>query len=161
MLRDRKRETVTTQTGDDFLFGDRLAAEFPLGLFVTKWARRFERQPDDWRAAPGTWSGFAWEGIEDNRIPWAALKSAWRRAAPGVCLNCDTPTLLVNFGYPWVSMFNRTPKFVHVCSNCSRSFKDESIKDVAEWMAVNLDAEIWPGYEMVWDRRVKTSRPTT
>jgi hypothetical protein len=36
--------------------------------------------------------GFAWKDIEPNRIPWAALKSAWRRTSL-VCLNCDRPTL--------------------------------------------------------------------
>jgi len=107
VLRDRKNEIVTTQTGDDFLFGDRLAADFPLELYLSKWSNRFVQQPDDWTAAPGTWSGFAWEGVEDNRIPWAALKSAWRRAAPMICENCDKTILLVNFGFRPSGLFNR------------------------------------------------------
>lgn len=154
VLRDRKTEAATTQPGDDFLFGDRLAADFPLDLYLCKWASRFERQPDDFHPAPGTWSGFAWEGVEGNRIPWAALKSAWRRAAPMMCLNCDQPTLLLNFGYPWTGLFNRSPKFVHVCGACRRSFRDDSVKDVAEWLESNLEAEARPDSEMVWDRRV-------
>ena len=64
------------------------------------------------------------------------------------------PTILVNFGLPWTGMFNRSPKFIHVCGTCRRSFKDESVKDVAGWMERNLDAELQPGFEMVWDRRV-------
>lgn len=154
VLRERKREIVTTQTGDDFLFGDRLAADFPLDRFVGKRASRFSNEVDDWQAAPGTWSGFAWEGVESGRIPWAALKSAWRRATPTMCLNCDTPTILTNFGLPWTGMFNRSPRFLHVCGTCCRSFKDESVKDVAGWMAANLEVEAMPGYDMVWDRRV-------
>ena len=110
-LRDRKKEIVTTQTGDSFLYGNQIAEDFPLGLFVRKFANRFTNEPDDWQAAPGTWSGFAWTDLEDNRIPWAAMKSAWRRAVPGVCLNCDRPTLLVNFGLPWTGMLSRTPRF--------------------------------------------------
>jgi hypothetical protein len=153
-LRERKKEVITTQTGDDFLFGDRLAPNFPLDRFSDKWARRFERQPDDWQAAPGTWSGFAWEGVEDNRIPWAAMKSAWRRATPLTCLNCDQPTLLVNFGNPWTGLFDRLPRFTHACGTCRRSFADASVKDVAGWLAMNLDPEVRPGYGMVWDRRV-------
>lgn len=153
-LRDRKKEVVTTQTGDDLLYGDRLDADFPLQLFLSKWAGRFSKEADDWQAAQGTWSGFAWEGIEDNRIPWAALKSAWRRASPSLCMNCDTPMILTNFGYPWISMFNRSPRFIHVCGTCRRSFQNDSVKDVAEWMAVNLNEEVWPDFEMVWDRRV-------
>jgi len=66
VLGDRKKEAVTTQTGDDFLFGDRLAAHFPLDLYLSKWASRFALQPDDWTAAPGTRSGYAWGGVEDN-----------------------------------------------------------------------------------------------
>ena len=159
VLNDRKKEVVTTQTGDDFLFGDSLAPDFPLDLFLGKWASRFDRQADDRQAddrqaAPGTWSGYAWEGVEDGRIPWAAMKSAWRRAAPLICLNCDTPTLLVNFGQPWSSMFSRTPRFVHVCGTCRRSFANDSVTDVAGWLATNLDAEVRPGFDMVWDHRI-------
>ena len=155
MLRDRKKDVVTTQTGDDFLFGDRLATDFPLDLYLSKWATRFSLQPDDWTAAPGTRSGYAWEGVEDNRIPWAALKSAWRQTAPMICLNCDTPTILTNFGYPWTGLFNRLAKFVHVCGACRRSFKDELVNDVANWMVANLDDETRPDYELVWNKWVK------
>jgi hypothetical protein len=154
-LRDRKKEITTTKPGDDFLFGDRLAPDFPVDLFQNKFASRFAKEPDDWQAAPETWSGFAWDGIEDNRIPWTAMKSAWRRAAPGVCLNCDGETILVNFGMRQVGMFNRSPNFVHVCGACCRSFRDESVKDVAVWMAANLDWNVQPKFEMVWGRREK------
>ena len=68
--------------------------------------------------------------------------------------NCDTPIILVNFGNPWVGMFSRSPRFIHVCGTCRRSFRDESVKDMTEWMAVNMDEEVWPDFAMVWDRRV-------
>ena len=154
VLRERKKEVATTLTGDDFLFGDRLAADFPLASFQRKWASRFEQEADDWQAAPRTSSGFAWDGVEDNRIPWAALKTAWRRASASVCQNCDTPTILTNFGNPWIGMFNRSPRFVHVCRQCRRSFRDESVKDVGGWIVSNLDEGVRPDSEMVWDRRV-------
>ena len=154
VIRERKKEVVTTQHGDDFLFGE-VADCRPMKLYLEKWHRRFEQQSDDWTAAPGTWSGYAWEGIESNRIPWAALKSAWRRTAPMVCLNCDQPTILVNLGFPWCGMFNRRPNFVHACGACRRSFRDESVKDVGRWMVANLDAEVLPDFDMLWDRRVK------
>jgi len=155
VLRDRKREVATTQTGDSFLYGVLLAPDFPLDLFQSKWASRFRKEADDWQAAPGTSSGFAWDGIEDGKIPWAALKSAWRRVAPTICQNCDTPTLLVNFGLRPVGMFNRSPSFLRVCSKCRRSFKDESINDVEAWIEKNLDVEVRPDAEMIWGRRVK------
>lgn len=153
-LRDRKKEITTSKTGDSFLYGSHIAEDFPLGLFVRKFANRFTNEPDDLQAAPGTNSGFAWDGIEDGQIPWAAMKSAWRRAAPGVCLNCDGKTVLVNFGLPWTGMLSRTPRFEHVCGKCLRVFKDESV-DVKAWMAAKLDGDVMPGYELVWDRRVK------
>jgi len=157
VLRERKREVITTKTGDDFLFGSRLATDFPLNLYLGKWQRRFEQEPDDWTATPETLSGYAyaWDGIENNRIPWAALKSAWRRSSPMVCLNCDQPTILIWFGKHWHGMFKRSPRFNNVCRKCRRSLWDESERDVDEWMEQNLDAEVRPTYEMVWDRRVK------
>jgi hypothetical protein len=158
VVRDRKREQSVTQASDDYLFGEALTPDFPLGLFIARWRRRFERESDDWSAAPVTRSGYAWEGIEDNRIPWAALKSAWRRTEPIPCPNCDGPTVLINFGWPFVGMFNRSSRFVHVCARCRRSFLDLSVKDVRAWLMANLDAEVRPGFEMIWDRR-KTLKP--
>lgn len=110
---------------------------------------------DDWQAAPGTWSGFAWVGVEDGRIPWAALKAAWRRSSATICQNCDTPTILVNFGLRQVGMFNRSPIFVSVCGACRRSFVEDSITDVRAWIVASLDAEVRPDAETVWGRRMK------
>jgi hypothetical protein len=103
-------------------------------------------------AAPHTWAGFAWKGIEPNRIPWSALKSAWRRTIPLICLNCDQPTILVNFGHPWAGIFNRRLMFISMCPLCRRLFEDRSVGDVGKWIVKSLDAEVWPDYEMVWDR---------
>lgn len=153
VLKDRKKETVTTLTGDSFLYGVPLASDFDLELFQRKWVSRFEQEADDWQAAPGTSSGFAWDGIPDGFIPWTALKSAWRRGASGVCLNCSGETLLTNFGLRQVGMFNRASCFDSVCGTCRRLFRDKSV-DVKAWMAANLDAEVWPEAEMVWGRRV-------
>lgn len=158
-LRDRKREITTTKTGDSFLFGFQIAEDFPLAIFLNKHDNRFTEEPDDWQAAPNTNSGFAWEDIENGQIPWATLKSAWRRAAPGVCLNCDGETVLVNFGLRPVGMFNRSANFVSVCGQCRRSSVDDSVKDVRSWIIANLDVEVRPDFEMVWGRR--TTREAT
>jgi hypothetical protein len=152
VLFDRKREVTTLQHGDDFLFGERLVPSWPWKTYWRKWQRRAVQEPDDWTAAPHTWSGLAWQGIEPNRIPWSALKSAWRRTRAPLCLNCDQPTLLVNFGHPWAGMFNRKLMFISVCPVCRQLFEDRSIGDVAKWVVKNLEAEVWPDYEMVWDR---------
>lgn len=154
-LRDRKKEIVTTISGDDFLYGVPLASDFDLDLFQSKWAGRFEQDADDWQAAPGTSSGFAWDGVEDGRIPWAAMKSAWRLSATGVCLNCSEQTFLVNFGLRPVGVFNRSACFDSVCQNCRRAFLDDSVKDVVAWIRGNLEARVQPESEMVWGTRVK------
>jgi hypothetical protein len=158
-LLDRKREVSTPRHGDDFLFGQRLTPFWPWKAYQTKWQRRAVEEPDDWTAAPHTWSGFAWEGIEPNRIPWAALKSAWRRTAAPLCQNCDQPTLLVNFGFPWSGMFNRRPLFISTCGKCRRLFEDRSVGDVGKWIVNNLEAEVWPDYDMVWGNLVKWKPP--
>jgi hypothetical protein len=154
LLKDRKKEIVTSHTGDDFLFGETLAPDWPLDHFLMKWRCRFLSQPDDWTAAPETWSGYAWEGLEPNRIPWAALKSTWRRGNAIPCRNCDRPTILVNFGEPWTALFRRSPWFICVCSACRRSFRDESVKDVGAWIAANLDSQFRPGFVMNWNRQM-------
>ena len=118
VLRDRKKETVTTLTGESFLYGVPLASDFDLQLFQSKWERRFENEADDWQAAPDTSSGFAWDGLPDGSIPWAAMKSVWQLSQPTSCLNCDKPTILVNFGYRQVGLFNRSPNFVSICPQC-------------------------------------------
>jgi hypothetical protein len=153
VLRDRKREEYTTQVGDQYLYGEGLAAGIPLGLYLKKWEQRFVDRPDDRMAAAGTSSGFAWEGVEGKGIPWAALKSAWRRTVPTPCPNCDGPTLLTNFGYRRTGMLGREPRFVHVCGPCRRSFQDHSVRDVPGWMLANLDAAVLPDYMMIWNRR--------
>ncbi len=81
-------------------------------------------------------------------------KLAWLRSFPSLCLNCETATFLTDFGNPWTGLFNRTPRFVHVCSKCQRSFRDESVKDVSQCVVADRDAELQPDHEMVWDRRV-------
>ena len=167
VVKDRKKEAVTTQTGDDFLFGERLPPFWPLNVFWLnrywkKWHRRYQEESNDWTAAPGTWSGFGWKGIEPNLIPWAALKSAWRRTTPMPCLNCDQPTIMTNFGLPQCSMLNRETRFIHVCRNCRRLFEDNSIDrwKVGQWMVTNLDAEVWPDFDILLGNVSKWKPPT-
>ncbi len=154
VVRDRKKETITTLTGDSFLYGFPLVSDFDIELFKSKWERRFSNEPDDGMAAP-TASGFAWDGLPDGSIPWAAMKSAWRRVAPVSCLNCSGTTFWTNFGLRQVGMFNRSPNFVRVCVPCRRTFVDDSVNGVGGWIRENIDAELWPNAEIVWGKRVK------
>ena len=160
VLIERKREIGAVQPGDDFLYGERLAPFWPWKLFWKKWRRRDQEERDDWTAAPGTWSGYAWNGVEPNRIPWAALKSAWRRTTPLAVpelRRADAPDQL---RLPWGGLCNRYPRFVHVCGKCRRSFEDGSVKNVPRWLAANLDAGVLPDFDMMWNRKVKWEPPT-
>lgn len=157
ILLDRKRETRTSKHGADFLYGVPFVEGFPMGLFVEKRRRRSLEEPDAWTAAPFTWSGFAWEGVGPNFIPWAALKSAWRRTTPMLCLNCDEPTILVSFGLPQCGFCNREARFIHACHKCRRVFRDYSIDrfDVMKWMVASLDTEVLPEFIMWMGRPTK------
>ena len=156
-LLDRKKETTTHKSGDDFLYGQPIVKDFPIKQFVSKWNSRFQKESDDQLAAPMTNSGFAWDGLELGRIPWAALKSAWQRVGV-VCQNCSCETILVNFGFRQVGVFNRSPNFVSACPNCRRSFADDSIKDVPGWMAANLKTDFCSVGELVWGKSVERVR---
>lgn len=155
MLIDRKKEIATNKTGDDFLYGQPIDKDFPIELFVSKWNNRFQQELDDHLAAPMTSSGLAWDGLELGQIPWCALKSAWQRSQPNSCLNCSGETILVNFGFRQVGVFNRSPNFTSVCPHCRRSFVDDSIKDVLGWMAANVKIDFCPVGEVVWGKRVE------
>jgi hypothetical protein len=133
------------------LFRDPFAPDFDLELFQNKLERRFVKESDDWKAASGTSSGFAWDGISDGSIPWAAMKSAWRRVGRVSCLNCSAETLLMNFGLRQLGMFNRVWFVEHVCGACRRSFKDETV-DVKAWMVANRDLVVRPTAEMIWGK---------
>lgn len=61
----------------------------------------------------------------------------------------------MNFGLRKVGMFNRSPNFVSGCGECRRSFRDESVRDVPGWMAVNLYEAFRPDAEMVCGKRVR------
>jgi hypothetical protein len=153
---DRKKETSTVQSGDDFLFGERLPDDWPTELYQTKWERRFDQEPDDNSASPKSKSGFAWDEVESGRIPWFAIKSAWR-GSNSTCPNCDQPSILTNFGMPWIGLFQRKRIVEHVCLKCRRVFED-SVSDFEQWMAANLDAEVLPQFVMQWNQRVKWDR---
>ena len=154
-LLDRKKEAATQKTGNEFLHGTKIAKDFRIELFLSKWNNRFVNESDDQQAAPSTNSVFASAGLADGQIPSAALKSAWQRLQTAWCRNCDQPTILLNFGLKQVGLFNRSPNFVSIYPKCRCSFVDESIKDVAGWMAGNLSADFLPVGELVWGKRVE------
>jgi hypothetical protein len=160
-LIDRKRETITAQTGDAFLYGERLAEEFPLDVYLEKWRRRAVEEPDDWTPAPCSGSNYCWEGVEQRRIPWRVLKSAWRHENPPLCQNCDRPTLLTAFGYFTCGCYKRGPEVVRICPLCGSEFEDHSPWGGPEWMLANLDEPLLPTADLMFGRPVTYTLPWT
>ncbi len=141
-LLDRKKEFATNKSGDDFQYGQPIAKDFPIELFVSKWINRFQHERDDHLAAPRTNSGLAWDGLELGQIPWAALKSAWQFAISIM------PELLwrINPGQLWLSSgrcLQSLTNFTSICPHCRRSFVDDSIKDVPGWITANLKTDFY------------------
>jgi hypothetical protein len=154
-LIDRKREVITVQPGDDFLYGARLPKDWPWELYLHKWRRRESKEPDDWTPAPGSWSSFCWTEIEPGLVPWAVLKSMWLRETAPLCLNCDKPPILVGFGRVQCGMFNWRDRFVRFCPECQRLFEDGCPSDLGKWVVANLDEPLLPGFQRVWGKVVK------
>jgi len=160
VLLDRKPETSTVQSGDDFLYGERLAEQFPVGLYMRKWRRRSTEEPDDWKGAPCSWSNYCWEGVEQRYIPWRVLKSAWEKENAPLCQNCDKPTLLITFGYFVSGFYKRDSKVIRICSLCRSSFENHSPWDGSQWMMVNLGEPLLPSHDIVFGRPVKWKPPS-
>src|SRR5262245_6012237 len=160
-LIDRKRELTTVQPGDAFLYGERLAEGFPLGVYLEKWRRRAVEEPDDWTPAPCSGSNYCWEGVEQGRIPWRVLKSAWRHEDAPPCPNCDRPTLLTSFGYYACGFSKRGPELVRICPPCGSSFEDRSPWAGTGWMLAKVDGPLLPSADLVFGRPVKYTLPWT
>ena len=121
-----------------------MTEEFPVGIYLAKWRRRAIEEPDGWTPAPCSGSNYCWEGVEQRRIPWRVLKSAWRHENAPLCQNCDQPTLLTAFGYFACGFYKRGPIVVRICPLCSSRFEDDSPWDGPEWMRANLDEPLLP-----------------
>jgi hypothetical protein len=160
-LIDRKRETSTVQTGDDFLYGERLPPFWPWKMYWRKWQRRAIEERDDWTPAPCSDSNYCWEGIEQRHIPWRVLKSAWQKEAAPLCPNCDKPRILIGFGYFVCGFYKRGPMVVRICPLCRSSFEDHSPWGGPEWMLANLDAPLLPSADIMFGHPVKYTLPWT
>jgi hypothetical protein len=160
-LIDRKRELTTIQTGDAFLFGERLAESFPVDRYETKWRRRAIEEPDDGQPAPCSFSNYCWPGVEQRCIPWRVLKCAWRHENAPLCQNCDRPTVLTDFGYFACSFYKRGPIVVRICPLCRSRFEDHSTWDGPQWMLANLDEPLLPNAEIMFENPVKYTLPWT
>jgi hypothetical protein len=160
-LLDRKRETTTVQAGNAFLYGERLAEEFPLRVYLEKCRQRAIEEPDDWTAAPCSDSNYCWEGVEQRRIPWRVLKVAWQKEKALFCRNCDKATILTAFGYFVCGFYKRGPIVARICPLCRSSFEDHSPWGGPEWMLANLDEPQLPSADLMFGHPVRYTLPWT
>ena len=158
-LIDRKQEVITVRPGADFMYGEKPAEDFPLDLYRRKWRRRGEEEVDDRTAAPASWSSFVWEGSEPGLIPWAVLKSAWRKENSPRCPNCGGPTILTGCGRVQCGMFNWRYVLRHACLGCGREFEESLPADPDRWLATHLDRPLLPAFQMIWGKPNKWLPP--
>jgi hypothetical protein len=158
-LIDRKREVITASPGDNFLYGERLPQDFPLGLYRQKWRCRGQVEPDDRTAAPASWSSFVWEGIEPGQMSWAVLKSVWRKENSPLCPNCEGSTILTGCGRVQCGMFNWRYVLRHACLACGRQFEENLTADLGKWLVAHLDWPLLPGFQMIWGKPNKWQPP--
>lgn len=158
-LWERKRETVTQKTGDEYLYGDAINPRICLETLQTKWANRFKVEPDDEQPAPWTHSGYGWPGVESQRIPWKVMKSAWRRTERLPCPNCDGPAILANFGLLQTGFMSKSPRFTQACPPCRRWFQKNPEGYTCSWIKANLDPDVHPEYWVFWGKRRPWTAP--
>jgi hypothetical protein len=141
----RKSGLVTLQPGDHFLYGSRLAPGFPWDAYRERWERRQDHDPTDRAPAPESQSSYSWEGVEPGRIPWAALKSVWRRERAPDCPNCDVSLATWSFDERRSGWLSGTRAVIaHCCFLCRRGVEEECQGDLWPWLLKVLDADVLP-----------------
>jgi hypothetical protein len=155
VLRNRKTEAICSQSGERFLYGVAIANDSILFKYETKWRNRYVHDGDDQCTAPLRSVGFIWKNTDDvGAIPWNTLKNTWRSSVPPRCLNCDTPTVLLQFGRRPVGMTNRVSFLTFGCFECRRTHTVQPSGTIERWLAMNLDAENQPTHQLVWGKPV-------
>lgn len=140
-----KNGLVTIQPGNDFLYGTLLGEIVPWHLYQARWDRRFEREADDGESSPWSTSSYTWEGVREGRVPWAALKSIWRRERPTPCPNCDAPLAAWSFSWRHRTLVSMHGFVARLCFSCRRDFV-ESAGDLWPWLLATLDADVLPAW---------------
>ena len=148
----RKKEITENRTGKEFLYGSPIPADFPADVFARKRLNCFVVEADDNAPAPFTGSGFGWQGVPGDSIPWRALKSAWRNAPQTACPNCDGSALIRNFGYRQVSFFGFAGALVNSCFRCGTE-ETTIAGDHISWLTRHLEVAHRPVDRLVFGAR--------
>jgi hypothetical protein len=153
LLHELKHGILVVTNGTEFLYGSPLHPAFPLQIYLDKWDQRDRHEPDDWTPAPHSWSNFCWPGIPPRSVPWAALKSAWRRSSAPSCMNCSGPMIVFQFGLWRATLLNLYPRFRYFCVGCKRCIEDDKLWEAEDWLRRNLEAETMPTHRRdLWGR---------
>lgn len=155
----RKREITEHRAGKEFLYGSPMPPDFPADAFARKRLNCRVVEADDNAPVPFTASGFGWEGVPGDSIPWRALKSAWRNAPQTACPNCDQPALIRNFGYRQVSFFGFAGALVHACFRCGTEEKSIAGCHIS-WLERHLEVAHRPVDRVVFGARRPLATPT-
>lgn len=131
-LCDRRRETVKTIGGEEFLYGQPLPVSRPLAagephpvappldVLVERWESRHVPAARDWSPATSAPWLPRWPQADGPGLPWGALEIAWQIVTPLVCPNCDGPTILAGFGHRRTSFLGFSPRCEFACPGCRR-----------------------------------------
>jgi len=139
----QKTGLVILQPGDDFLSGERPGSDFFWAEYRERWERRHERQPDDEAASPRGRSSYSWERTVEGRIPWVALKSAWRNEPATLCPNCDLPLAVWSFSWRHRTLLSMSGHVARCCFGCRHDFREDT-GDPWPWVVATLDGGLLP-----------------
>lgn len=143
-IRNRKKEFPIEKSGQDFLYGNPLAPDFPFELVHQRWLQRSVIEIDDDTLAPLSQREVHAPNV--GPITWGTLKSIWQKNAPDACPNCDQSTsIVVSYRMRPCGFYKFSPDVIRICARCRRSFVDSS-RNMRDWIRENVDPRYWPSW---------------
>jgi len=140
---------VVYEDGQDILlYGERVGGQFPWGVYAAKYERRHGEEGDDADAAPASFSNFEWQGSPHERLGWRVLKAVWN-AERANCQNCDTPLMLIGFGWQMGMLSYRSGMAIRHCRGCRRRFV-AAVEEPLAWLAEVLPPFLRPTHLRLW-----------
>lgn len=139
-----KNGSVVLQPGHNFLYGERPLHDFRWGQIQQEWQHRDQEEADDWTAAAVR--TYSREGLPERWIPWAILKSIWRREEAPLCPNCDVPLVVIAFRLNRHLLSENDSYLDRVCFSCRRLFQDWCDDSPWAWLVKHLAPAMLPAW---------------
>lgn len=151
-----KHDSITATTGEGFLQGDRLPADFPLAEYRSRFAAARSNEP--WPGVAPALVSYCWPGQPDGYIPWETLRCAWQGDS-ATCPNCDVPVCLYRFDFVRSGFLNWSGREDRLCFSCRRRFHTSFSGHTAALRALppELRPTEWTGFG--WQPRVRLDHP--